>query len=104
MPTKPAPTVVTIPEPAEAPITEAQTKKIMALFGEVGTLRDATVTRANRLAAYTQWTGRDIKTTSELTRDEAAHVIDRLESWVADLHAATEQGELVQGELIEEQE
>ena len=105
MPTKPAPTVVTIPEPAEAPITEAQTKKIMALFGEVGTLRDATVTRANRLTAYTQWTGRDIKTTSELTRDEAAHIIDRLDSWVADLKAATEQDSgLVQGELIEEQE
>lgn len=106
MPTKPTPEpVVTIPEPAEAPITEAQTKKIMALFGEVGTLRDATVTRANRLTAYTQWTGRDIKTTSELTRDEAAHVIDRLDSWVADLQATAEQdSELVQGELIEEQE
>ena len=77
----------------------------MALFGEVGTLRYATVTRANRLTAYTQWTGRDIKTTSELTRDEAAHIIDRLDSWVADLHAATEQdSEFVQGELIEEQE
>ena len=96
--------VVTIPEPTEDPITEAQTKKIMALFGEVGTLRDATVTRANRLTAYTQWTGRDIQSTSELTRDEAAHVIDRLDSWVADLHAAAEQdSEFVQGELIEEQ-
>ena len=106
MPTKPAPTVVTIPEPTETPITEAQTKKIMALFGEVRTLRGLKeIPRQDRLRAYSQWTGRDIKTTSELTRDEAAHVIDRLDSWVADLHAATEQdSEFVQGELIEEQE
>ena len=103
---KPTPTpepVVTIPEPTEAPITEAQVKKIMALFNEVGTLRDATVTRANRLTAYTQWTGRDIQSTSELTRDEAAHIIDRLDSWIADLVAVADEneGELVQGELID---
>lgn len=104
---KPTPTpepVVTIPEPTEAPITEPQVRKIMALFGEVKTLRGLKeIPRQDRLRAYSQWTGREILSTDSLTKDEAAHVIDRLESWIADLAAATEQGELVQGELIEDQ-
>ena len=106
MPTRPAPTVVTIPEPVEAPITEAQVKKIMAQFGEVKTLRGLKeIPRNDRLRAYSQWSGREILSTDSLTKDEATHVIDRLDSWIADLtaEAETAEGELVQGELIEEQ-
>ena len=100
---------VTVPEPAPKPpapeASEEQVKKIMALFHEVATLRGIEVTRDNRLAAYTQWAGRNIATTTELSRDEASTVIDRLDSWIADLHAAadTSDGELVQGELIDDE-
>ena len=100
---------VTVPEPAPKPpapeASEEQVKKIMALFHEVATLRGIEVTRDNRLAAYTQWAGRNIATTTELSRDEASTVIDRLDSWIADLVAAadTSDGELVQGELIDDE-
>lgn len=96
------PTVQTVPDA----ITEPQVKKIMALFGEVKTLRGLKeIPRQDRLRAYSQWAGRDIVTTDALTKDEAAHVIDRLDSWIADLVAVadTSDGELVQGELIEEE-
>lgn len=95
---------VTTPEPEPAPepevVTDAQVKKIMAQFGEVGKLRDLEVTRVHRIAALSQWTGRAVTSTTELTKDEATHVIDRLDSWIADLLSAAE---TVQGELIEDE-
>lgn len=93
------------PAPSEEGATEAQIKKIMATFNEIAYLRGIEVTRKNRLDAYTQWTGRPVTSTSVLTKSEAAHVIDRLDSWAADLQAAAEQsdGELVQAELIDEE-
>ena len=86
-------------KPAE-PATEPQVKKIMAQFGEVKTLRGLKeIPRNDRLRAYSQWTGREIVSTDSLTKVEAAHVIDRLDSWIADLASAAEANE---GELIQE--
>lgn len=114
-----APRKAPAPKPEPVPETESeedapgvkeegaspsQVKKIMAQFGEVKTLRGLKeIPRQDRLRAYSQWTGREILSTDSLTKDEATHVIDRLDSWIADLHAA-EQGEPVQGELIEDEE
>lgn len=70
-----APPVV---EPATAPSTgptPAQTKKAMALFAE-NQLDD----RDNRLHATAAVTGRPITSWSDVTRDEAAKVIDFLEA------------------------
>lgn len=115
----PAPAAETEPEHEQAPDAQpeqvqtpevggcspAQIKKIMALFGEVKTLRGLKeIPRKDRLKAYSQWAGRDISSTDALTKGEAAHVIDRLDNWIADLHAAEQdQGELVQGELIDDE-
>lgn len=88
------------PQAAQAvtgqPATPAQRKKIMAQFGEVGKLRDLEVTRDNRLAALSQWTGRDVASSNDLTADEAALVISQLDAWIGKL---LEQVEQAQGEL-----
>jgi len=99
-----SPEPATVETPPVEPASDQQVKKIMAQFGEVAALRGMKqVTRGDRLKAYSQWTGRDIVSTTELTKDEATHVIDRLDSWTADMHAAAEanDGELVQAELVD---
>jgi len=54
--------------------TPAQTKKAMALFGEIGVHE-----RTERLALTSAYLGRDVATWKDVTRSEAAVVIDKLE-------------------------
>jgi len=54
--------------------TPAQTKKAMALFGEIGVHE-----RNERLALTSAYLGRDVATWKDVTRSEAAAVIDKLE-------------------------
>ena len=55
--------------------TPAQTRKAMACFGDLGvTDRDA------RLALTSQHVGREVSSWNDLTKEEAATVIDRLEA------------------------
>jgi len=55
-------------------ITDAQSKKLHALVNELGMNRDEKLTYASDV------TGREITTTGDLTKEEAARVIDHLES------------------------
>ena len=59
-----------------APISEAQVKKLMALF------RDKKVTtREGRLAYCSYVARRDIPSSTDLTMEEASKIIDALEQW-----------------------
>lgn len=63
--------------------TAAQNRKMHALF------READITdRSDRLRLTSIVTGRDITTSSGLTRDEASTLIDQLEGWNVDGHLA----------------
>jgi len=70
----------TRPQPAHAATSttdapsDAQTKKAMALFGEIGVHE-----RNERLALTSAYLGRDVATWKDVTRSEAAVVIDKLE-------------------------
>jgi hypothetical protein len=62
-------------QPADEPsITDAQTKKLHALAGELG------LTREQKISGACQIIGRQIESTSELTKAEAVRVIDSLEN------------------------
>jgi hypothetical protein len=59
-------------------MTQQQRGKMHALFNQ----KDITE-RGNRLAYTIETIGRQINSSDELTRDETAQVIDRLERWIA---------------------
>jgi len=81
------------PEPAKgAGITKAQTAKLHALVGELG------LTREQKLAGASAHAGRTITSTSELTKAEAARVIDALEAKAAKRTVA----EIVDAEIVDE--
>jgi hypothetical protein len=61
-------------EPEQAPITDAQRRKIHALFREQG-ISD----RDERLAICSNIVDRDVPTSTSLTLDEASQIIDHLE-------------------------
>jgi hypothetical protein len=63
------------PEQVTAGPTQAQTRKAMALFHEVG-VED----RDERLQLTSAYVDRDVASWNELSKDEAASVIDRLET------------------------
>lgn len=63
------------PEPQGDGPTAPQTRKVMALFHEVG-VED----RDERLQLTSAFVGRDVESWNDLTKDEAASVIDKLES------------------------
>lgn len=60
-------------------ITDPQLRKIMALFNEGGV-----TDRETRLQITIETIGREISSSSELTKDEAAKLIDRLERDIAE--------------------
>ena len=61
------------PEPEQPGITAAQTKKLHALVGELG------LSREQKISGVCQIIGRQVESTSELTKAEAVQVIDSLE-------------------------
>jgi hypothetical protein len=61
---------------AERALTEPQRRRIMAMFGELG--MSGPEYRDERLSLTAEIIGRDIETTNEVTRDEAAMLIDDL--------------------------
>jgi hypothetical protein len=67
-----------IEPPAAEPRTEAQRKHMFALWGELGYGDDAN--RATRLDLTSKFIGREVATSNDLTVDEAAVVIARLEA------------------------
>src|SRR5690606_22505986 len=62
------------PEPNAELITSAQSKKLHALVNELGLTREQKIAGASKVA------GREIESTSDLTKEEAAFVIDSLEA------------------------
>lgn len=62
------------PSPSADPPTEAQTKKAMALFGQHGLSA-----KGDRLAFTSDVLGREVGSWSDVTKREAAMVIDKLE-------------------------
>jgi hypothetical protein len=75
----PTPAAVDEPEPdGEQMVTQAQQRKMHALFREVGI--DSS-DREGRLRYVTETIGRQVDTSSDLTKAEASTVIDALESW-----------------------
>lgn len=69
---------------ARVALTEAQRRRIMALFGELG--MTGPEYRDERLALTSDVIGRDIDTTNDVTRGEAAQLIDELEARVQRVH------------------
>ena len=61
---------------SERNLSDAQRRRIMALFGELGL--SGSEFRDERLALTAETIGRDIETTNEVTRDEAGVLIDAL--------------------------
>jgi hypothetical protein len=61
--------------------SDAQTKRVMAVFGEMGFGGDAH--RDDRLAITSAFAGRTIDTWKNVTHDEASQVIDALDRWQA---------------------
>lgn len=66
-----------IEQDADGPLTDAQRKRMFALWGELG-YTDSDVDRANRLKLTAHLIGRAVDTSSELTRAEADQVIAAL--------------------------
>lgn len=76
------------PEPAiedadvvEDKPSESQTKRVMAVFNEMGYSGDEQ--RDNRLAITSAFAGRQVDSWKAVTADEASHVIDGLARWQA---------------------
>ena len=74
----PAPHVPPAPERPKGDVTDAQIRKLMACFGERN-IKD----RAARQSFIVAVVDRDIESSKELTRAEAAKVIDALEAATA---------------------
>lgn len=74
----PAPHVPPAPERPKGDVTDAQIRKLMACFGERNIKE-----KAARLAYIVAVVDRDIESSKELTRAEAAKVIDALEAATA---------------------
>lgn len=94
-------------QPADEPsITGAQTKKLHALAGELG------LTREQKISGVCQIIGRQVESTSELTKAEAVRVIDSLENATSAAGTATEPPQqpvpdedgAVDGEIVDEAE
>lgn len=98
---KAKPTEEPVEEPEAAPadaITAAQSKKMHALLRELG--RED---RDDKLKLATFVTNREVTSTSDLTKSEAALVIDWLEARVADQHVDAESGEVHDAEIVTEE-
>lgn len=76
-------------------ITEPQSKKLHAMVNERG------LTREQKLAGASTIIGREIESTSDLTKEEAARVIDSLEQSAPTTEDPPFEEEPLQGELID---
>jgi hypothetical protein len=76
------------PSAARSELSDTQRRKIMALFGELG--MSGTDRRDDRLTLTAEIIGRDIETTNDVTRAEAAALIDELSNRADELAHDTE--------------
>jgi len=75
------------PENAAPGITSAQSKKLHASFNELGFTKDQ---RAERLAYASSVVGRELASSSEMTKDEASAVIEALAAELAQADAPSD--------------
>ena len=78
--------------PETVGITSAQTKKLHALANELGLTRD------DKLKGASHYAGREVTSTAQLTKAEAARVIDALEAKAAEVHVS----EVIDAEVVED--